>query len=539
MLMKINSYKNSILITIVVLVSLLAGSSFANGSFVKGNSSTAKKEITSTNTAKSEKVQDYQNQTFRILNNAATAMADTVLHWDGDNNSGVGDGITQWRGIVVFTPTELNPFVGTHEISEVWAWMQSPLAWDSVLVEIYEGVTINPAGSSTIDLGTKVYSQDVTGEITILDNWTVHTLSSPVAIQSGLIYAAVIFVEQNQASPPAYPLGVDAGPMVAERGGWVWDPTLPNGAQLADFGINVNWNIRMGLSSVGGGGQTVILEEGFEGTFPPANWGKLNPDGGTGWAKVAIGTTPVPGWTGGIVTGPPSGGASVAFCTWNTGGTTSNDQWLVTPQFTGIEAEDSLHFWLRYWPDSYTDTVDVRISTTGNGSPADFNVLVESLGFGAGSDTNWVKYSFRVDDFVNPGSDIYIAFREHVQDNFNDGASTSLDNFSYTRKVSVGIGDNVTLHPDGFALHQNYPNPFNPTTTISYNLSKNSAVTLKVFNLAGQEVKTLVNENQAAGSKQVTWDGRDNNRHQVASGIYLYQLQAGNQMQTKKMVLLK
>jgi hypothetical protein len=101
-----------------------------------------------------------------------------------------------------------------------------------------------------------------------------------------------------------------------------------------------------------------------------------------------------------------------------------------------------------------------------------------------------------------------------------------------------GIDDIVNL-PGNFVLKQNYPNPFNPATTIAYDLHKSADVTIKIYNLAGQEVKTLLKGKQPAGSKQVTWDGRDNNGHQVASGVYLYRLQADNTVQTRKMVLLK
>ncbi|MCK6621403.1 MAG: choice-of-anchor J domain-containing protein [Calditrichia bacterium] len=529
---------NSILSLAVAVLLACSVAAFAGGQFAKDPSNAAKQSPAGVSSA--ERAQPGQPLPARIIPNAAITAADTILHWDGDNNSGVGDGITEWRGMVVFTPTELGPFVGTHEITEVWAWMRSPLAWDSVLVEIYEGVTINPSGPSTINLGTKVYSQDFTAEV-VLDNWTIHTLTSPVSLQSGQIYAVSIFIQQNQASPPAYPLGTDAGPMVPERGGWVWDPTLPNGAQLADFGINLNWNIRMGLSQTGSGGQTIVFEEGFEGAFPPANWVKINPDGGTGWDQVAIGTTPVPGWTGGVVTGAPNSGASVAFCTWNTGGAASNDQWLVTQQVSNVESNDSLHFWLRYWPNNYTDTLEVRISTTGNTNPADFNVLVATLGFGAGGDTStaWNEYSYKVSGLVSAGANIYIAFRERVQDNFNNGSSFSLDNVSYTKEVTVGIGDDNLSTPASFSLRQNYPNPFNPSTAIVYDLAKNAGVTLKIYDLSGREVKTLVQGFQGAGTYTVNWNGTNDAGVKVASGIYLYRLEAGNFVQTRKMVLLK
>lgn len=531
---------NSILSLAVAVILAWSVTVFAGGQFAKDPSTAAKQSPAPAGVSSAERAQPGQVLPTRIIPNAAISAADTILHWDGDNFSGVGDGITQWRGMVVFTPTELGPFVGTHEITEVWAWMRSPLAWDSVLVEIYEDVTINPVGPSTINLGNKVYSQDFTAEV-VLDNWTVHTLTSPVSLQSGQIYAVSIFIQQNQNSPPAFPLGVDAGPMVPLRGGWVWDPTLPNGAQLADFGINLNWNIRMGLSQSGGGGQTVVFDEGFEGAFPPANWVKLNPDGGTGWNKQPIGTSPVPGWTGGVVTGPPNGGASVAFCTWNTGGAASNDQWLVTQQVTNVESNDSLHFWLRYWPNNYTDTLEVRISTTGNTNPADFNVLVATLGFGMGGDTTtaWHKYSYKVSGLVSAGANIYIAFRERVQDNFNDGASFSLDNVSYTKEITVGIGDDNLFTPASFSLRQNYPNPFNPSTAIAYDLAKNASVTLKIYDLSGREVKTLVQGFQGAGTYTVNWNGTNDAGAKVASGIYLYRLQAGEFVQTRKMVLLK
>jgi hypothetical protein len=95
-------------------------------------------------------------------------------------------------------------------------------------------------------------------------------------------------------------------------------------------------------------------------------------------------------------------------------------------------------------------------------------------------------------------------------------------------------------HRFRYSLAQNYPNPFNPTTTINFTLKKRSKVTLKVFNVAGQAVKTLVSELKAPGlMHSATWDGTDNRGTAVASGVYFYKLSAGDFSQTKKMVLLK
>jgi tetratricopeptide (TPR) repeat protein len=88
--------------------------------------------------------------------------------------------------------------------------------------------------------------------------------------------------------------------------------------------------------------------------------------------------------------------------------------------------------------------------------------------------------------------------------------------------------------PKKYALYQNYPNPFNPVTEIRFDLPEAVRVELKVFNTLGQSVATLVNEPRAAGSYRVSWDGAG-----LASGLYIYQLKAGNFTDSKKMVLMK
>jgi len=95
------------------------------------------------------------------------------------------------------------------------------------------------------------------------------------------------------------------------------------------------------------------------------------------------------------------------------------------------------------------------------------------------------------------------------------------------------LNDNGLL-PTVYALLQNYPNPFNPATKIGYQLPKNSLVTLKVYDIIGREVSTLVNEQEIAGHYEATFDGS-----KLASGVYFYRIQAGSFTATKIFVLMK
>lgn len=138
----------------------------------------------------------------------------------------------------------------------------------------------------------------------------------------------------------------------------------------------------------------------------------------------------------------------------------------------------------------------------------------------------------------------------------NDNESATADNHYFTMAVNltggttvdtfgvmgtkeladpqIGIEDDLDFMPKAFSLNQNYPNPFNPSTVIRYSIPENAFVTLKVYNLLGQEVAQLVNEEQAARNYEVTFDAS-----KLTSGIYFYTIQAGSFMSTKKMIFLK
>ncbi len=93
--------------------------------------------------------------------------------------------------------------------------------------------------------------------------------------------------------------------------------------------------------------------------------------------------------------------------------------------------------------------------------------------------------------------------------------------------------------PTVFSLRQNYPNPFNPTTEVHFDVPSRSSVKIEVYNVLGRKVKTLVDEEMAAGSYVRTWDGTSNSGNAISSGVYLYKMEAGSFVETKKMMMLK
>ena len=105
--------------------------------------------------------------------------------------------------------------------------------------------------------------------------------------------------------------------------------------------------------------------------------------------------------------------------------------------------------------------------------------------------------------------------------------------------LSASVDPDLEVLPYSMALQQNYPNPFNPTTVISFTVGQASAVSLDVFNVLGQKVKTLFHGDIPAGDYTVEWDGSANDGTQVASGIYFYKLAASDLQEIRKMVLVR
>jgi hypothetical protein len=127
-----------------------------------------------------------------------------------------------------------------------------------------------------------------------------------------------------------------------------------------------------------------------------------------------------------------------------------------------------------------------------------------------------------------------------VQSKTSEGEKS---NYSYLGEFNTGTGitgvEEIAVTPNEFSLEQNYPNPFNPTTTIKYSLPENSFVTIRIFDMLGREVNTLVNKEMTAGTHSINWSGEDSFGMKVTSGTYVYRISSGKFNSVKKMVLIK
>jgi len=130
----------------------------------------------------------------------------------------------------------------------------------------------------------------------------------------------------------------------------------------------------------------------------------------------------------------------------------------------------------------------------------------------------WISTNYPVSIYNPDGFEFHI-FASDVKAYYNDNPTDVFDK----NEIS-----------DNYLLSQNYPNPFNPATSIKYTLPEEQFVSVKIFNILGREVATLVSENKPAGNYEVNFDARN-----LSSGVYFYQLRAGNFLSTKKMILMK
>jgi len=220
-----------------------------------------------------------------------------------------------------------------------------------------------------------------------------------------------------------------------------------------------------------------------------------------------------------------------------------------TGTFTIIMKNDvtvnGLHFILQYEPNLITPIKIISVDRAGSltGSIASLfdedkiNFLVYDQGYNfIASDSGIIfEVEYIVKDSLSDSTKAHLVFTEAMA---ADSSIMMLPfefiNGEISISPSVGVKETPNISPIKFELYQNYPNPFNPSTTIQFDIPKASFLTLKVYNVLGQEVATLVNEKREAGRYEVGF-----NASTLSSSVYFYRLVAGDFIAVKKFMLLK
>ena len=269
----------------------------------------------------------------------------------------------------------------------------------------------------------------------------------------------------------------------------------------------------------------VLLTEGFEaGEFPPTGWITIDADGdGHNWELASE-----PGYSAN------NGAYSAMSASYhNTYGGLTPDNYLVLPQ---INLPENHHITLNYYvatQDKFfpNETYSILISTTTPDVQSFNEIFMETL---SAENEFWQERYIDLTGYA--GADAYIAFRHHSS---ADEFVIKIDDvLLYSTDQNVSDRD-ISILPTKTTLGINYPNPFNPTTTIAYTVAKEGNVKIDVYNIRGQKVKTIVDDNHIVGYFKVEWNGKDENERDVASGVYFYRMQAEAFSETKRMLLLK
>jgi hypothetical protein len=274
--------------------------------------------------------------------------------------------------------------------------------------------------------------------------------------------------------------------------------------------------------------QVTRLYESFESTtFPPAGWRKISVAGSIQWVRI---TAPLPDGFGNL---PAKQGTAVAFIDYEA---PVGEDWLISPKVSSpIGTGDSVVLWLvKQFSDGpwVYDSLIVRVSTTdslqGSFTQVAGRICVHCIPIGT-QNIIWRRYSFPLSAYA--GQNIYLAF----QHKNTDGHGIVLDSIAVSGPLTtVGIEPVSNIAPHRFALHQNYPNPFNPVTKINFDIPNAGFTKLRIYDITGAEVSTLVLQELSAGSYSISFDASH-----LSSGIYYCRLEFGGNIRTEKMSLVK
>ncbi|MDP2173158.1 MAG: choice-of-anchor J domain-containing protein [Candidatus Cloacimonadaceae bacterium] len=289
---------------------------------------------------------------------------------------------------------------------------------------------------------------------------------------------------------------------------------------------------------------TTIFEDGFE-TYP--NFANLFAP----WTLLDIDQSPTYGFTGIEF---PGSGAQMAYIVFNPSATTPpittliphggakmaasfaatvppNNDWMIATR-AHLGTNSAIRFYARSHASTWgLERFRIGISTQPN-------IIVQSFQYITGTTyveapVNWTEYVYDLSAY--DGQSVWIAIRCVS----NDAFVFYVDNFTI-HSVGGWVSNDDNMAPAiSTSLIGNYPNPFNPETTIRFSIKDAAPVTIQIYNVKGQLVKTLVNEIKDSGNHNVIWKGLDNNNRPVSSGVYFYKMNTGKYSSTKKMILMK
>ena len=202
--------------------------------------------------------------------------------------------------------------------------------------------------------------------------------------------------------------------------------------------------------------------------------------------------------------------------------------WVVGSKGTILRTNDGGTNWALQSSGITKELVSVSFSDSNNGTVVGFGELDESIILRTtNGGTTWGLQQSEANHWL-----LAVSFIDANNGTTVGGDGTILH--TTNGGVTFVEEEQIDEVPREFLLSQNYPNPFNPTTKLSYSITQSGLVTLKVYDVLGTEIETLVNEEKSVGTYELNWNAAN-----LPSGVYFYRLQAGSFVQTRKMILLK
>jgi hypothetical protein len=479
------------------------------------------------------------------------------LHYDsGTNDSSVGlNDPGDWYVSAKYAPD------GTYTIAP-WVGMQVTKinfvpsdATANYTVKIWTG----PTGA------TEVASQVVTNPV--IGQWNEVILNTPITIASATYYWFGYQITQTAAG--TFPAGCDAGPAISGWGDMIRTSGSWSSLYAGNPALNYNWNIQAYVADVAGREYNIDRDVTAYKIYRDEMYLAEVPGTQTNYTDTEV-----------------SGGLHTYYTTAMYGANESNASNVATAFVTPVGYEEMMQddgsaesgytvgptkqmavkyahtnpVYVRY-AKVYVHTVNpagiiIRVWDTygANGMPG---TQLAQFQYPASSVVAGWNYVALPEAILIPSGEFYIGILETTNacliglDNSSNGnsyfrlnADPGWEPLNDGELMIRAIVETTTGSDDptvpGISLRaSNYPNPFNPTTTISYTVPTSGDVTLKVYNMKGQVVRTLVNSSVNAGNHTVTWNGTDDNGSAVSSGLYFYKIQSSNQTLTKKMLLAK